>query len=167
LADVELVNVNWSLSPSLVAGQVDAVIGAFRNFELNQMDLIDRPGRAFFVEEEGVPAYDELILVANAEDLDRPELARFVHAVERATQFLVNHPEAAWEIFKATDKELDNELNARAWRDTLPRFALRPAALDRGRYARFAAFLEAQGLIDAPPALETYAVELKRDDGGT
>jgi putative hydroxymethylpyrimidine transport system substrate-binding protein len=167
LADVELVNVNWSLSPSLVAGQVDAVIGAFRNFELNQMDLIDRPGRAFFVEEEGVPAYDELILVANAEDLDRPELARFVHAVERATQFLVNHPEAAWEIFKATDKELDNELNARAWRDTLPRFALRPAALDRGRYARFAAFLEAQGLIDAPPALETYAVELKRGDGGT
>jgi putative hydroxymethylpyrimidine transport system substrate-binding protein len=167
LADVELVNVNWSLSPSLVAGQVDAVIGAFRNFELNQMDLIDRPGRAFFVEEEGVPAYDELILVANAGDLERPELARFVHAVERATQFLVNHPEAAWEIFKATDKELDNELNARAWRDTLPRFALRPAALDRGRYARFAAFLEAQGLIDAPPALETYAVELKRGDGGT
>ncbi len=167
LDDVELVNVNWSLSPSLVAGQVDAVIGAFRNFELNQMDLIERPGRAFFVEEEGVPAYDELILVANAGDLDRPELGRFVQAVERATQFLVNHPEAAWEIFKATDKELDNELNARAWRDTLPRFALRPAALDRGRYLRFAAFLEAQGLIDASPALKTYAVELKSGDGGS
>ncbi len=32
LESVELVNVNWSLSPSLMSGQVDAVIGAFRNF---------------------------------------------------------------------------------------------------------------------------------------
>ena len=38
-ADVELVNVNWSLSPALLSGQVDAVMGAFRNFELNQMAL--------------------------------------------------------------------------------------------------------------------------------
>ncbi|VEI45970.1 ABC transporter substrate-binding protein [Actinobacillus equuli] len=37
--DVELVNVNWSLSPSLISGQVDAIIGGFRNFELNQMQL--------------------------------------------------------------------------------------------------------------------------------
>ena len=41
LADVELVNVNFSLSPALMAGQVDAVIGAFRNFELNQMRSLD------------------------------------------------------------------------------------------------------------------------------
>src|SRR3546814_10563388 len=37
LDDVELVNVNWSLAPSLMSRQVDAVIGAFRNFELNQL----------------------------------------------------------------------------------------------------------------------------------
>jgi len=34
LDEVELINVNWSMSPSLMSGQVDAVIGAFRNFEL-------------------------------------------------------------------------------------------------------------------------------------
>ena len=39
LDDVELVNVNFSLSPALMAGQVDAVIGAYRNFELNQMAI--------------------------------------------------------------------------------------------------------------------------------
>jgi len=39
MTDIELVNVNWSLSPSVMSGQVDAVIGAFRNFELNQMDI--------------------------------------------------------------------------------------------------------------------------------
>jgi putative hydroxymethylpyrimidine transport system substrate-binding protein len=43
----------------------------------------------------------------------------------------------------------------------LPRFALRPAALDRGRYERFARFLEAQGVIATPPPSETYAVTLR------
>ena len=53
-------------------------------------------------------------------------------------QFIVNHPEEAWTIFAGHKAELDDELNRRAWRDTLPRFALRPAALDRGRYEAFA-----------------------------
>src|SRR5918996_4883052 len=43
LDDVELVNVNFALSPALLSGQVDAVIGAFRNFELNQLALEGRP----------------------------------------------------------------------------------------------------------------------------
>ena len=38
LSDVELININFALSPSLITGAVDAVIGAFRNFELNQLD---------------------------------------------------------------------------------------------------------------------------------
>jgi putative hydroxymethylpyrimidine transport system substrate-binding protein len=46
--DVTLVNVNFSLSPALLSKQVDAVIGAFRNFELNQLDLAKKPGRAFY-----------------------------------------------------------------------------------------------------------------------
>ncbi len=157
---ITLVNVNFSLSPSLISGQVDAVIGAFRNFELNQMDLVGAPGRAFYPEEEGVPAYDELIYVARADRLDDPRLRAFLTAVEKATMWLVNHPEEAWNIFKGTAAELDDELNARAWRDTLPRFALRPAALDVGRYRRFATFLEERGLIDNPPPVETYAVDL-------
>ncbi|MGB0746327.1 MAG: ABC transporter ATP-binding protein, partial [Alphaproteobacteria bacterium] len=48
-----------------------------------------------------------------------------------------------------------------AWRDTLPRFALRPAAIDRGRYTRFEAFLIEQGLVDAPRPVDSYAVELE------
>ncbi|MDH3236808.1 MAG: ABC transporter substrate-binding protein, partial [Alphaproteobacteria bacterium] len=44
MTEVTLINVNFSLSPALMAGKVDAVIGAFRNFELNQMDIEGRPG---------------------------------------------------------------------------------------------------------------------------
>ncbi|MFW5832571.1 MAG: ABC transporter substrate-binding protein [Pseudomonadota bacterium] len=160
LDDIELVNVNWSLSPSLISGQVDAVIGAFRNFELNQMDIVGRPGRAFYPEEEGVPAYDELIYVVHQDRLDDDRFPRFLAAVEAATHWIVNHPEEAWELFRASGDDLDDELNRRAWIDTWPRFALSPAALDHGRYTRFARFLEDQGLIGEPPALATYAVDL-------
>ena len=161
LSDVTLINVNFSLSPSLISGQVDAVIGAYRNFELNQMDIVKHPGRAFYVEEEGVPAYDELIIVAHAERLGDRRLKRFVDALEAAAQFLVNHPKEGWALFIKSHKDLNNELNKRAFRDTLPRFALRPAALDQGRYRRMAQFLKDQGLIKSVLGIDNYAVELQ------
>ena len=101
-------------------------------------------GGRFFVAEEGVPAYDELILIANAERTDDPRLARFLDAIEAGGRFL------------------STELNRRAWADRLPRFALRPAALHRGRYDRVAACLREQGLIGEAPARGSCAVEVSR-----
>ena len=160
LEDVELVNVNWSLSPALMAEQVDAVIGAYRNFELNQMEIEGVPGRCFYLEEEGVPTYDELIYVANPETMDTDQVRRFLAATERATQYIVNHPRESWEIFAATAPELRDELNEKAWTDTIPRFALRPAALDEGRYARFERFLDEAGLIDGTRPVGELAVDV-------
>jgi putative hydroxymethylpyrimidine transport system substrate-binding protein len=160
LGDVALVNVNFSLTPALASGQVDAVIGAFRNFELNQLALAGKRGRAFFVEEEGVPMYDELIVVANRDRLKDARFPKFIAALERGTVSLINHPDEAFALFVKGRKELDDELNKRAWRYTIPRFAHSPAALDRGRYERFAAFLKQQGLVKATPPLDTFAVEL-------
>ena len=162
LSDITLVNVNFSLSPALISGQVDAVIGAYRNFELNQLELLDRPGRAFYLEEEGVPAYDELILIAHAAKLDDPRLSRFLDAVERGVQFLINHPTESWKLFiRGARKDLDDELNRRAWRDTLARFALRPRALAEKRYYRFAEFLVKQGLIPRALPVSKYAVQIE------
>ncbi|SHE30102.1 putative hydroxymethylpyrimidine transport system substrate-binding protein [Ruegeria intermedia] len=160
LDDIEMINVNFSLSPSLMTGQVDAVIGAFRNFELNQMDIEGVPGRCFYIEEEGVPPYDELIYVANPETMDKDKIARFLAATEKATQFIVNNPEKSWEIFAATSPELQDELNARAWVDTLPRFALRPAGFDAGRYARFEAFLKDSGMIDSINPVSAITIDV-------
>jgi putative hydroxymethylpyrimidine transport system substrate-binding protein len=160
LDDVELINVNFSLSPALLSGQVDAVVGAFRNFELNQLALEGAEGRAFYPEEHGVPAYDELIVVARNDRLGDPKLRAFLTAIERGVQYLVNHPEESWRIFAGFRDGLDDELNARAWEDTLPRFALRPGALYAPRYEAFAAFLEARGLVETTPPVDSYAVEL-------
>lgn len=157
---VELVNVNFALSQSLLSGRVDAIVGGFRNFEVNQLDLEGAQARVFYPEAHGVPAYDELIFVAHRDAMDGGKLRRFLDAVERGTQFLVNHPEKSWEIFRDGRPDVQNALNARAYPDTIPRFALRPAALDTARYQRFAAFLKDQGLIEAVPPIDQVAVEL-------
>jgi putative hydroxymethylpyrimidine transport system substrate-binding protein len=158
--DVELVNVNWSLSPSLMSGQVDAVLGAYRNFELNQMEIEGVEGKCFYIEEEGVPTYDELIYVANKDSMDTDKIRRFLRATELATQYIVNHPEESWTVFSGTSPELQDELNEMAWADTLPRFALRPEALDEGRYVRFEQFLSDAGLIAGTRAVDDLAVDL-------
>ena len=158
--EVEYVNVNWSLSPSLMSRQVDAVIGAYRNFELNQMKIEGVKGRCFYIEEEGVPPYDELIFIVNNKNINKDMLTKFLDSIEKATQYIINHPDETWKIFSNYSKELNNELNEMAWYDTIPRFALRPAALDKRRYTRFEDFLYKEGLINKKYSFEKMAIEI-------
>jgi len=158
--EVEYINVNWSLSPALMSKQVDAVIGAYRNFELNQMEIEGVEGKCFYIEEEGVPPYDELIFIVNNQNINKKILIKFLNAIEKATQYIINHPEESWEIFANSSKELNNELNRKAWFDTIPRFALRPAALDKGRYNRFEEFLYVEGLINKKLSYDKMAIEI-------
>ena len=159
--DVTLINVNFGLSSALMSGQVDAILGGFRNFELHQLELEGRPGRAFYPEQHGMPIYDELIYVAHKDRARDPVLRRFMDAVESATSFLVNNQEESWKMFIAGQRrELDNELNRRAFADTINRFSLAPAALDRNRYERFARFMLEKKMISRIPPLESYAAEL-------
>ena len=158
--NVELINVNFSLSPALISGQVDAVIGAFRNFELNQLDIIGESGKAYYPEEYGVPTYDELIFITHRDRVNDLRLKPFLLAIEQAVQTIQNHPDETWNTFKAYKAGLDDDLNRRAWRDTLPRFALRPGAQDSERYNRFANFLVASGLIKSNQGVDAYTIEL-------
>lgn len=166
LKDVEPINVNWSLSPSLISGQVDAVIGAFRNFELNQLALEHQQGVAFYPEEHGVPIYDELILLANKKQLADPQyrskISAFISALEQATVYLINHNQDAWQAFVSYKaNELDNELNRRAWQETMPRLSLSPRALDQHRYQQMAKFMQQQGLIKQIPTLNDMAQQVE------
>lgn len=161
---IEMVNVNFALTPALIAEKVDAITGAFRNFELAQMAQQGVKGRAFYIEEEGVPTYDELIFVANRKTLDthRAAYASFMAAIEEATAWIINHPDEGWKTFTAYDPSLDTPVNRTAWDNTLPRFALRPAALDVQRYRAFEAFLLERGVITAKSPLSRLAVDLNR-----
>jgi len=147
LKDVELININFSLSPSLISKQVDAVIGAFRNFELNQMNIVGQPGKAFYPEENGVPHYEELIYIINKKNKGKLEYKKFLDAIQKATVFILNNPNESWKIFYNYKKGLNDELNRRAFKDTIPRFSNRPSAFDRLSYINFQKFLFKKGII--------------------
>lgn len=160
-SDVEMINVNFALTPALMSKQVDAVIGAFRNFELTQIKLAGGKGVAFFPEENGVPLYDELIYAAQKDRAKDPKIKKFLDAVQDATIFLLNHPDDSWAAFVKAYPKLDDELNKTAWAQTLPRFAKTPASLDRTRYENFGAFMKERGLIKDVPPLDAYTLEIR------
>ncbi|WP_421724708.1 ABC transporter substrate-binding protein [Bauldia sp.] len=159
--DVTLVNVNFNLVSALRAGEIDAAIDGYRNFELTHLRLEGHPGVAFYPEEHGVPIYDELIYVAHQDRRDDPLLARFLAAVEEATVYLTNHPDEAKATFIASNPDLDDELNRVAFDLTHARFSRRPAAMDVGRYERFADFLRSYDLIETIPPVEDYSVVVR------
>ena len=160
LKDVTLVNVNFALTTALMSKQVDGVIGAFRNFELNDLELNKAKGRIWLVEKHGVPTYDELIILAKRENLDAAR-TKLLSALAEATAWLKANPAEAWASFSRYGKDLDNELNRLAWKDTLPLLASDPSALDRARYTTFADFLVKRGLIKQAPPLDSYVREIK------
>jgi putative hydroxymethylpyrimidine transport system substrate-binding protein len=159
--DVEMINVNFALTQALMSKQVDAVIGAFRNFELTQIRIAGGKGIAFFPEEHGVPLYDELIYVARKDRVTDPTIKKFLDAVQDAAIFIVNHPDESWALFVKAYPKLDDDLNKAAWKDTLPRFSTSPASLDRMRYENFAEFMKARGLIKEVPQIDTYTAEIR------
>lgn len=161
LKDVTLININFALTTALMSKQVDGVIGAFRNFELNDLELNKAKGRMWLVEQHGVPAYDELILVAKRETVDIARTKKLLAAVAEATQWLKANPADAWAIFSKSGKDLGNDLNRLAWKDTLPLLAADPVALDWARYETFAAFLVKRGLIKQAPPLDSYLRDIK------
>ena len=166
LSDVELINVNFSLAPSLMSKQVDAVMGAYRNVELNQMAVEGVAGKCFFVEEEGVPVYDELVYVANSNKLDAAEkdkISRFLAATEKAAQYIVNHPEQSYDVFASYSSELKDELNQRAWKDTVARFSRSPASLDYGRWTRYETYLKENGLVPSLLPVEKFAIDVNAE----
>lgn len=161
MSEVTLVNVNWALTQSLITGKVDAVIGAFRNFEKHILDIEGYDSIIFYPEDHGVPTYDELILATHKDWATNNTTKNIIRAIERATRYMKNYPEESWAIFKSyKPNTLDTALNKRAWFDTLRRFQSAPSALDYNRHLEMAQFLQDNALVkNAIPAVEVYAID--------
>ncbi len=94
-SDVKTVNVGFGLLPALLGGSADAMLGGFRNVEGVDLRLRGKDPVVTPVDQLGVPTYDELVLVANREQLEEdPEKFRlFLAALERGTDAAVKQPE--------------------------------------------------------------------------
>lgn len=159
--DVKMVNINWAIASSLLSGKVDAVIGTYRTYEQIEIELKGERTGAFYLEENGVPLYDEVVMLAHNDSRNSDVTKRLILALRDATHYIVNNPDTAWDIFVSSNPEkLNTKLNKRAWMATYPRLSLSPSALDTVRYIHFADYLWKNKLSDAPiPALNTYAID--------
>lgn len=162
LSEVTLVNVNFQLVSALMAKQVDGTIGDYRNFEVNELKEHGVTPVVFKVEDFGIPAYDELVILANKDDVSDPRIRKFLAALKKGTAYLLAHPSETWDRFAKDHADLNNELNKTAWQQTLPMFATDPAALDEARYAAYGKFMLDNKLIRKELPVADYAVDVTK-----
>jgi putative hydroxymethylpyrimidine transport system substrate-binding protein len=150
-------NVGFSLTPALLTGRVDAVLGAFWNYEGTELRLRGKRPRIIRMDEAGVPAYNELVLVANEDALERDgdKIRAFIGALSRGTRDLRREPDKAIEGLLEANPDLDPELQRAVVDVTLPLFL--PARgepfawQDPEQWDAFAAWMHDNELLENPP----------------
>ena len=155
-ADAEETNVGFNLSPALLTGRVDAVLGAFWNYEGTELRLRGKDPQIIRVDEAGVPPYDELVLVANEDSLeDRDRISAFIAALSQGTADLERNPNAAIQGLLKANPDLDPELQRRVVEVTLPLFEPprgEPYGYqDPREWAEFARFMREAGILGSEP----------------
>lgn len=155
--DVKLINVNFSLAPSLLSGQVDAVIGAFRNYESHQIVLKGKAVRTFPVEAFGVPTYEELVFLSARDRAKSAKISRFVEVTARASASIAANPRDSWALLVKANPKFDDELNRRAYADSAKLFATAVKTPNAKEFDAFARFLNARRLTKSIVKLSSYA----------
>ena len=149
-------NVGFSFSPALITGKIDAALGAFWNYEGTDLRLRGKRPRIIRMEEAGVPTYNELVLVANEDALERDadKLRAFIGALSRGTRDLRANPGEAIEGLLDANPDLDPELQRAVVDVTLPLF-FPPEGKPFGwqspsEWDAFAAWLQDNSLLENP-----------------
>ena len=150
-------NVGFSLTPALLTGRVDAVLGAFWNYEGTELRLKGKRPRIIRMDQAGVPSYNELVLVANERTLDRDAetIRAFIGALSRGTRDLRQDPDQAIDGLLEANPDLDPELQRAAVKVTLPLFFPprgRPFGWqDPRQWDAFSAWMKDNRLLERPP----------------
>lgn len=115
LADVKLKNARYEMVPALAKGRADAIFGASWNLEGIQLEEMGLDPVVTKVQDLGIPAYDEYVVIASRDQLKKePQLFRdFMAAVARGTATAIENPDLAFEAVDE-DVESDYRVNSKA-----------------------------------------------------
>ena len=114
LKDVELVNVGFNLSESLISGKVDAIIGAYWTHESILMENKGYPVNIMKVQEWGVPDYYELVLVTNEDKINNNSrlVSSLTNALVKGFEDAINEPQLGVDILvKESNEEIDESID--------------------------------------------------------
>jgi len=154
---VKVRNVGFGFSPALITGRIDAALGAFWNYEGQELKLRGKRPRIIRIEDAGVPTYNELVIVANESALERDadKIRAFIGAVSRGTRELRGNPGEAIDGLLEANPDLDPDLQRASVDVTLPLFFPpegKPFGWhDPAQWDEFSAWMKDNGLLENPP----------------
>jgi putative hydroxymethylpyrimidine transport system substrate-binding protein len=146
-------NVGFDLVPALVSGKVDAVLGAYWNYEAIQLRQKGRDPRVIRMETAGVPTYDELVVTASEATVrDHPDtVRRFLAALQDGTRSLARDQRSGVDALLHANRDLDPKLQRASVAATMPYFLPirgKPYGyMDPPAWSRFTAFMHGNGLL--------------------
>ena len=123
-SSVKEINVGSNLVPAMLAGRVDATLGAYWNYEAIQLQQMGKRPNVIRMNRVGVPSYDELVVVVRRTTLSQhpDEIRRFLQALARGYQSVRANPGAAVDNLVRANPGLDRKLQLASVRATLPVF---------------------------------------------
>ena len=151
---VEMVDVGFDLVPALIGKKVDAIVGGFWAHESILAELKGFPVNVLKVQDWGVPAYYELVLVASDETVkDRSGLVHgFLQATKNGYLAAGRNTAKALELLVKVSPETDLametrgiELLAPLWKDASGQFGTQSA----DRWRDYANWMKERGLLKA------------------
>jgi putative hydroxymethylpyrimidine transport system substrate-binding protein len=158
---VKETNVGASLLPAMLSGRVDATLGGFWNVE--GVELKARGAKPWIepVDRLGVPAYNELVLVANSDKLSdqRDDLRLFVSAVARGANAARKDPGGATRALLDANRDLRAKTTAASVRLTIP--TLFPASgrpwgyQDPVAWRNYGGWMVSNGLLKSLPDIKS------------
>jgi putative hydroxymethylpyrimidine transport system substrate-binding protein len=158
-ADVDLVNVGFNTVAALLVNSVDAV-GAFRNVEAIQVELVGRQPVFFAQEDFCVPETYDLLFVVHPDLVleRRADLAAFLDAVAESVRLTREAPDAALAALFRALPELDDEVDRRSFAATLPLYADDAHLDDPAVWEEVQRFLVDAGLVGSAAPFESLVV---------
>ena len=155
-------NVGFNLVPALVSHKVNAILGGYWNYEAVQLRLAKKRPHVLRLDQAGVPSYNELVFVANADGLDQngQNIRRFLGALSRGVRFLKRDQGAAVDALLKANPDLDPKLQRASVQVTLPTF-LPPAGKpfgwqDPAQWAAFATWMHQNGILKGSSATGAF-----------
>jgi putative hydroxymethylpyrimidine transport system substrate-binding protein len=148
-------NVGFNLAPALAAGQVDALVGAYWNVEVPELDHQNVGVDVFRLEEFGVPDYDELVVVTSdtiAEE--RPTLVEaLLRGLQKGQDWAATDQTGAADHLIDANPDLDRDVLTEQLRLTAP--LLSPSdqptlSLDPAEWGAYAAWMRQNDILKRP-----------------
>ncbi len=163
--DYKLINVGTNILAPLLSGQIHAVIGPFRNYEINMLKLEGAEADFFPLEEHGIPDYYELVIITNDTYLkEKPEIAKkLMMAIQAAINWTKKNPEAALQLFLKANPDANKELEKLAFMDTLDLFTTTQVQ-SKEKWDAFTKFALEKGLISKSVKAEDLFVNLIEEE---